>query len=738
MQSQHVGPAIRGGINASIQGFATSIGPLLLFTALFGPQSLPAALWATLITASLAHVAHLALRGHATLVPSARVASLAAYSALVLQLAHAAPGAQDPGGWVSMQQFQSGLAAASALYLMASCLVLLAGALQLGNVFKLIPTPVVSGIGNGTALLLVWLATRQLHTGAAPALLTATVMLGSYLGWPALQRLVPPLHHLPAAVPALIAGVLSAGLVEPVLTAPLAVWDTTLWGWSGIALWSGMEPSSFGRLLLLGLPGGMTLALLMTLETFTTLGLMESRFGAKIDANRELLATGGANLFSALLGGVPCTASPIRSVSQWVAGGRTAWSGLICLGLTTALVVSLGSWLLVLPAGMVAGLFLMQSTLVADHSFFVRIAAMRKARQWPRLTGQDLGLWLSFLIALLAFFGNLVWACFMGIGLSCLLVLRRVSGNLTARWAYLDQYHSHRIRSPGEEDYLARHAHQVAVLRLTGHLFFGNSARLTQLAEEIHPQTKTVVIDVSQVIDLDPSAEQALVTLFRNLTSHCKPVIITGVRLTQSLEVRELVHKLENVLECQDLDRGLEQCESSILVDARIISPWLLRLDLVKNALLQDLAPDEVTTVLLMGEMHEIAKRTPLFDKHAAADGIWLIEEGRVSILASADPNAARLTTCGPGQFVGEMAFIDNQPRSAAAMADTPVKALRLSEAALNTLVQEHPELALKLTRNIARQLSRRVRQNSAVLTDSTPEVASYWANSTLGNYAKF
>ena len=731
---------LKGAIAATLQGLINVIGPLLLFVSLLGPQAQAAGLWATLVTATLVHLVALALRGQSAVLPSARTASLVAYIGLVMQLALASNAQPGLDQGLSLQQLSVGLAAGSLMFLLASGLVMLTGALKLGNVFKMIPTPVTAGISTGIALVLVALAVRKVWAGNWWPALTACAIVLAYLLWPTLAQRVRVLRAIPPIVIAPLLGGLVALLVEPfaMSTAPsasaLGIVSNAPWQWLSINLWSLLAGQDLIKLATVGLPGAVTLALVMILETFTAAAIMETRFGVRINANRELLVLGGANLVSALAGGVPSTGSPVRSVSSWLDGGRGVTASLMTLLLSGVVVAVLSAWLLVLPAGVVAGLFLVQAVIMFDPTFLRRLKSMLRTRQW-RITGtQDLGFWITLAISLVTFFGNLVWACGIGVALSCLAVLRRVSANLTARWAYLDQYRSRRVRSPGEVNNLTRTFHRVGVLGLTGHLFFGNSARLMQLADDLHPETKAVVIDVSQVHDVDPSGVEAVSWLIRALIERSLKVVVTGVKRTQAAHLRFRLQAAEGVQHRADLDRGLEVCEDMILMNSTVMTGGLMSQALAQNSLLQDLTDDEITAVLKLGETREIAQGAVLFRKDAPADGIWLLESGVVSILTGEGDSAIRLATFGPGQFVGEMGFIDGKNRSATAWADSPVKALLLDTGAITELLAYEGEVALKITRNIARELSHRVRLSTALMADKAADSSSVWANQSLEN----
>jgi CRP-like cAMP-binding protein len=250
------------------------------------------------------------------------------------------------------------------------------------------------------------------------------------------------------------------------------------------------------------------------------------------------------------------------------------------------------------------------------------------------------------------------------------------------------------------------------------------------MVEELHADARAVVVDVAQVSDVDPSGVAAMQWVINTLQDNKRIVVLTGLQRTRSTELRQVLSTTQGVETRIDLDRGLELCEELLLQNATVIASPLTSTPLEHNVLLQDLSPDEITTVLMLGEKRHVPKGTALFRRDALADGIWLLEEGIVSILADDSDFAARLSTFGPGQFLGEMGFIDGKTRSATALADSPVTAFLLDARAIDALIREQPATALKITRNIARELSYRVRSTSALMAEANSENLSEWPHS--------
>jgi CRP/FNR family cyclic AMP-dependent transcriptional regulator len=81
--------------------------------------------------------------------------------------------------------------------------------------------------------------------------------------------------------------------------------------------------------------------------------------------------------------------------------------------------------------------------------------------------------------------------------------------------------------------------------------------------------------------------------------------------------------------------------------------------------------------------------------------GFYLIIDGSVGIRS--DGNI--LAKLGPGQFFGEMAVLDNQPRSADVVAAEPSRCFIVSEWSFKALISENPRIALKTLQEPVRRL---------------------------------
>jgi CRP-like cAMP-binding protein len=99
--------------------------------------------------------------------------------------------------------------------------------------------------------------------------------------------------------------------------------------------------------------------------------------------------------------------------------------------------------------------------------------------------------------------------------------------------------------------------------------------------------------------------------------------------------------------------------------------------------------------------------------KEGDADrNLFLLTKGLVSVrihLPESD-RYKRLITYSAGVTFGEMAFLDGSPRSADVWSDEDSETYVLSPAEFSVLQDESPQIAIKLIRNLALEISDRLR----------------------------
>ncbi|MDQ1506236.1 MAG: hypothetical protein QOD57_3963, partial [Actinomycetota bacterium] len=109
----------------------------------------------------------------------------------------------------------------------------------------------------------------------------------------------------------------------------------------------------------------------------------------------------------------------------------------------------------------------------------------------------------------------------------------------------------------------------------------------------------------------------------------------------------------------------------------------------------------EAVAAQLQPEHHE--RGDVVFRQGEPGETMYLVVSGQVEVLAGADQ--APLAALGPGSFVGELALLLGEPRSATLRVVTDTWLWALHRPDLDTLLTEHPVIGVELSRELGRRL---------------------------------
>jgi hypothetical protein len=112
----------------------------------------------------------------------------------------------------------------------------------------------------------------------------------------------------------------------------------------------------------------------------------------------------------------------------------------------------------------------------------------------------------------------------------------------------------------------------------------------------------------------------------------------------------------------------------------------------------------------------QVAAGQPVFREGDLGSEMYIIESGTVDILR-ADRGSEPLATLEAGDFFGEMAVLEDQPRFATAMARTNVRLLRIDRAAFGDVVAQNIEIAIRIMRKLTARLRRSEQRAGEALT---------------------
>jgi signal transduction histidine kinase len=124
--------------------------------------------------------------------------------------------------------------------------------------------------------------------------------------------------------------------------------------------------------------------------------------------------------------------------------------------------------------------------------------------------------------------------------------------------------------------------------------------------------------------------------------------------------------------------------------------------------LFRNLAPDELQILRSITQERKIAAGGEIFREGDTGDGVYFVKSGLVEISGLINAAARRVfSQLGPGEIFGEMAVIEDHPRSATATALKETEIYFIPRGEILALLQRSPGLAF----NVLHEISRRLRE---------------------------
>lgn len=399
------------------------------------------------------------------------------------------------------------LVAAATLSALTGAILILASALRLGFVANFISTPVLTGFKAGIGLVIVLDQVPKLlglHiekqgffrdllslVQALPetSLITLGLAVLTLVLLATMERLRP---HSPAPLIAVGGGIALSWLfglehlgVATVGLIPPGLPSLTL-----------PDPALVQQLL----PGAFGIALMSFTETIAAGRAFAAPAEPPIKPNRELLATGSANLGGAVFGAMPAGGGTSQTAVVRAVGGHSQVASLVTAGAAAATMLVLAPMLGLLPNAVLAAVVIVYSIGLIEPREF---QAIRRVRN------------MEFQWALAAFAGVLVFGTLKGIVVAIVLSLIGLAGqaahpavHVIGRKRGADVLRPLSPAHPDDETFPG-----LLILRPEGRLFFANAQevgdRIQALIREHRPQV--VVLDLSRVFDIEYSALQMLI-----------------------------------------------------------------------------------------------------------------------------------------------------------------------------------------------------------------------------------
>lgn len=150
-------------------------------------------------------------------------------------------------------------------------------------------------------------------------------------------------------------------------------------------------------------------------------------------------------------------------------------------------------------------------------------------------------------------------------------------------------------------------------------------------------------------------------------------------------------------------------------------------IDALRNVpLFADVPPDELERLAEWLRPRQYQRGELIFQEGDPGTGLGIIESGRVKIvLYDVEGHELVLNTYGPGEFFGEFALLDGEPRSAGAAAQDDCRLFWLARDDFLTFLHAHPTAMARLLAILSRRLRHTTRQvQDAAFRDAPARLA--------------
>ncbi len=454
------------------------------------------------------------------------------------------------------------LTEALTVVVMGGLLQVLLGVSRIGRFVAYTPHVVISGFMSGIGTIIVLIQVMPF--------LGMPVAPGGAMG--ALRALPEAFGNINTSAFAIAIVTLAVGFLWPrrlasLLPAPLvALIAGTLLGvlWLSDAPVIGQIPTGMPELqfalpsasfLARALEPALILALLGSVDSLLIALVADSMTGTRHKPNRELVGQGIGNMVSGLFGGLPGAGSPVLTVTNIRAGGRTRVSGVCFALLLLALVLGLAPYVEPIPDAVLAGILIKIGVDIIDWRLLARL---------HRLRSEHLVVMLATLG--LTVFVDLITAVAIGLiaaGMAHARQLENLELDSVVSVPFLD-----RTFFAGEEDMAAADpfAARVGMVRLKGSFTVASSHRLITVIGADIKDHEVVIFDFSGATYVDDSAAMVIEQLMDVARKEHTEFIVMGLSGT----VAHTLHTL-NILQGIPEERVVETVQ-----EARAVAKGLL------------------------------------------------------------------------------------------------------------------------------------------------------------------
>lgn len=430
---------------------------------------------------------------------------------------------------------QHGVDALIVATFLAGFMLMLMGFAKLGNIIKFIPYPLIVGFTSGIALIIFSSQIKDLFglkMGSVPAdfsgkwieyfhnyqsvnLWAFVIGLGTILVsllWVKVTRKIPGslvaimlttliayFFNLPVETIGSKFGDISASIPMPVM--PDIDWQT------------------FKQLI----SPAFAIALLGGIESLLSAVVSDGMIGKNHNSNMELVAQGGANMASALFGGIPATGAIARTAANVKNGGRTPIAGMVHAFVLLIIMLFFGKLASYIPMATLAGILIVIAYNMSEWKNFVSVMRGPKS--------DTMVLLITFILTV---FIDLTVAIEIGMVLAAFLFIRDMTKHTYIQSVNVEEDEN------DFDDPLAitkfRIPKEIEVYEINGPLFFGAAYKFRDAISLIEKKPKVFILRMRNVPYIDATGLRALKEVLNDMQNKGTKIVLSGVTNEQVID----------------------------------------------------------------------------------------------------------------------------------------------------------------------------------------------------------
>lgn len=140
---------------------------------------------------------------------------------------------------------------------------------------------------------------------------------------------------------------------------------------------------------------------------------------------------------------------------------------------------------------------------------------------------------------------------------------------------------------------------------------------------------------------------------------------------------------------------------------------------LISIPIFDTLKSDELRLATRYMNLMDVKPQEIIFKEGDQGNYVCFVVDGALEVIKGVDTgHQVAIATLGKNRSIGEMAVIDDFPRSATVRAQKASTLLILTREGFDKILEEHPRTGVKILKGLARLLSQNLRKTSSRLAD--------------------